>query len=423
MKPEDLLTQKINDYSTIYIDMDSFFASVEQFYNPDLRYKPVGIATGTTKNASIIAASYQAKQKGIYTGIKIEQALLCCPEIKIIYDSPNSYRAVHKQIMTILNNTICRVYAKGIDEAYLKVPSYSRSKGEVFTLVKAIKSDLRNLYNEYIDCSIGVASNIWLAKMAASYQKPRGFFILKNNNLIKFYKNLNLIQLNGIGLKMIKRLNKASIYTPTDMYYTSWSKFSRLLGINGQKWYLRMRGVEVDNSILKPQKTLGHQVTLGQNKPTTYVEITTVVLKICEVLGKRLRKEKLKAQAVYIILYFENYETWSNKIEKVQLFNDIESIFRICKMLLKKLKIVKPLKKISITLGSLIHSNQISWYEKVDYNHSNQDSVSYGLDYLYAKYDNSISVTRAHSFFENSFNLNRVGFAGDIIRESTLQNK
>lgn len=423
MRPEFLLTQKIYDYSTIYIDMDSFFASVEQFYNPELRDKPVGIATGTTKNASIIAASYDAKRKGIYTGIKVGKAMLVCPDIKIVYDSPNSYRKVHREIMAVLKSTICNVHARGIDEAYLKVPSYSQKEDEVLALVKAIKCNLNNLYNEHINCSIGIASNIWLSKMAASFHKPKGFFIIKKSDIPSFYKYLSLKNLNGVGYRLEKRFNMVQIFSPIDLYFSSWSVLSNQFGVNGQKWYLRIRGYEVDLDVFKHQKSLGHQVTLGQFKPSTKVEITTVVQKIAKVLAYRLRTKNLKAQSLYIDLLYLDNTNWNNKIEHVNYFNDNSTIINLSNMLLKKHKQIKPIKRISIYLGSLTPHSQLTFLTKDSFVSKTRD-ISDVIDSLKIRYSNK-GVYSARDMFDRSFDLNRIGFAGDLIRETSenLQSK
>jgi DNA polymerase-4 len=212
-------------YSTIFIDMDSFFASVEQFYNPKLRGRPVGVATGTSGGASIVAASVEAKRFGVRGGIKVGDARLKCPEIVIVHDSPNSYRGVHRQIMDILHATPCYVRAQSIDEAYLLVPSYMRTRQSTLALIKAIKASIYTLFNEHISSSMGIASNIWLAKMASNYKKPRGLVVLGQNDLPGFYKSLTLVALTGINYRMARRLYSLGIFTPYDLFQASASFF------------------------------------------------------------------------------------------------------------------------------------------------------------------------------------------------------
>jgi len=419
MQPEAILSQKPQDYSTIYIDMDSYFASVEQFYHPKLRGKPVGVASGASLGASIIAASYDAKAKGIRTGTKVCRALELCPGIQIVEGSPDFYRAVHREFMTILHNTICFVQPKGIDEAYLKVPSYAQNRESVFALVKEIKASLFKKYNEHICCSIGIATNIWLAKLAASSHKPKGLTCLTLvNDIPGFYCGLNLTDLTGVGNRMAKQFSYQGIYTPVDLYMSSWQTLGRHFGINGHKWYLRMRGFEVDLSIIKPQKSLGHQVTMGEYRPSGIKEITTFIIKICETLGKRLRYKTLRAQAIHISLYFEDQISWHNKIEKLNAFDDNESIISYSILLLKKLNNHSAVKKISMTLYCLTDVWQLQ-FEPIACS-DNDSMISQALDKIERQFSTSIT-SRGSTLFEKSYSLNRVGFAGDILRE-TAQN-
>ncbi|MBA3679187.1 hypothetical protein H0W80_03295 [Candidatus Saccharibacteria bacterium] len=416
MRPEAILSQKPQDYSTIYIDMDSYFASVEQFYHPKLRGKPVGVASGASFGASIIAASYDAKARGVHTGTKVGRALELCPGIQIVEGSPDSYRAVHREFMTILHNTICLVQPKGIDEAYLKVPSYAQSRESVFALVKEIKASLFKKYNEHICCSVGIATNVWLAKLAASSHKPKGFTCLTLvNDIPSFYYGLSLTDLTGVGNRMAKQFSYQGIYTPLDLYMSSWQTLGTHFGINGHKWYLRMRGFEVDMFTIKPQKSLGHQVTMGEYRPSGIKEITTFIIKICETLGKRLRYKTLRAQAIHISLYFEDQISWHNKIEKLHAFDDNESIISYSIMLLKKLNNNSAVKKISLTLYCLTDVWQLQ-FESIAYQNSD-DKVSKAFDKVETQFSSPIA-SRGSTLFEQSYSLNRVGFAGDLLRET-----
>lgn len=416
VKPENLLSQKVLEYSTIYIDMDSFFASVEQYYQPGLRGKPVAVATGPGMGASLVAATYDAKALGIKTGTKVARALELCPELQVVQDKPELYRQVHREFMAVLHDTICQVQPKGIDEAYLKVPSYAQNSPDVFALVKAIKASIYKMYKEHICCSIGVASNIWLAKQAASSNKPRGLVQIATAGLAEFYASKSLTSLTGVGDRMARQFALQQIFTPLDLYTASWPLLSKHFGVNGQKWYLRMRGYEVDLAIYKDQKSLGHQVTMGYHKPQGIVEITTFMLKICNTLAVRLRKKNLKAQSLSIGLFFTDHTYTHTKQDKLIAFNQDRTIRANCMMLLKKLDCSKPVLRISVTLYNLSASSQLQLgaSSKLD----SSLGLDRSIDSLRSRFgDNSSSV--ASAFFEQSVNLDRVGFAGDLLLETS----
>lgn len=414
--PELRLKNQPVPFSTMFIDMDSFFASVEQYYDPKLRGKPVGVATGQSSGASIIAASIEAKRMGIRGGVRVGDARAKCPDLVVVHDSPNSYRAIHRQIMDILQATPCYVRAKSIDEAYLLIPSYMRTRAEVLALAKAIILTITNLYGEHIGCSIGVASNIWLSKMGSNFDKPRGLVTLGADDLEGFYKKLNLLALTGINTRMARRLYALGIYTPHDLYKAS-SRFLRAnLGVNGEKWYLRMRGFEVDYDTVSANKSISHQITTVPNSPTNIEELAVFINKIGVTLGNRLRKKSLRARGMFIGLNFADHSRWGNVVAHTQAFRSDYQINKLARELLRKLVAVhSPVKKIYMTLFDLGDELQLALPlepEAIKY-----ENLAEAVDQINDRYGKN-TLMPLRSFFAGYADLNRVGFAGDLIRET-----
>lgn len=408
MRPEEMIQQKPQEYSTLYLDMDAFFASVEQYYNPYLRDKPIGIATGSSAHATIVAASYIAKQHGIGTGTKVAQAKELCPDIHIVFDSAWRYKEVHMQFMDILHNTIGNVQARGIDEAYIKIPSYAQTIEQSYALAEAIKDDLYSMYNEYIGCSIGVASNIWLAKMAASRNKPNGLVMLNSTkDLPYFYQGLRLTSLTGVGHRLAKRLHQIDIHTPLQFYQAPWQYLYKHMGVNGQKWYLRMRGIEVDLPVIKDPQSVSHQVTTAHIKPKTEKEITTLLYKIAQKLAKRLNKYQLYMSSIAILLIYEDKTYWSNKIEHTIATSNVTIIYGLIKMLLKKHKYFKSITKIVVTFYHLTSTQQLGL-------------LPYAFTHDFMN-NTTEQMNESKVFFERQIELNKVGFAAEIIRDSSNQ--
>ena len=416
MLPEYLIKPQSSQYSTIYIDMNSFFASVEQFYSPHLRAKPVAVSTAPSSGGSIVAASIEAKRAGVKTGIKVAEARMMCPNIVIVHDSPNSYRHIHRQIMQILHGTPCHVRAKSIDEAYLKVPSYLQTREGVLSLVEGIKSSLMGLYGEHILCSVGVASNIWLAKMASNSQKPDGLVMLDKTNLVGFYGGLSLVELTGINRKMARRMYDIGIQNPIDLYNASWKYINNKLGINGGKWYLRMRGFEVDIDVIKANKSISHQITTMPNPPDTIVGLTTYANKIAITLGSRLRKKNLAASGISIYVQFLGGNWQGYTLSNIAFFRSDIKIISLTKMLLKKLIISSEVRKISITLFGMGDSRQLV-FDLFD--RQKELSLSLAVDKINSSYGNN-TIMPLRSFMASHIELNRVGFAGDLLRENTF---
>lgn len=415
MKPEELLKQQPKEYSTIHIDMNSFFASVEQFHDPKLRGQPVAVATTSGGGGSVVAASIEARQFGIRAGTKVAEARSKCPEIVVVRDSPNSYRAVHRQIMDILYNTACYVRPKSIDEAYLKVPSYMQTKKQVLALVKGIKAYLFECYNEHILCSVEIASNIWLAKMGSSSHKPNGLVVLTKSDHQGFYSALSLVDLTGINWRMARYLYAIGIDSPSTFYEASWRFLRSKLGVNGAKWYLRMRGIEVDFKPVKANKSISHQITTMPNPPSSFVELTTYINKIAPTLGDRLRKKSLVARGMTIHINYVNGAWWGNVFRNTVMYRSNYEIIKLAKMLLKKQKnFNEPVQRIIITLINLTSDHQLSL--PTYYSKQQTLRLACAADRINDKFGKN-TIMPLRSLNSDYSNLNRVGFAGDLLRE------
>lgn len=417
MKPEILLPKPPQEYSTLYLDMDSFFASVEQYYHPELRNRPVAIVSGPSGGASVIAASRDAKRAGVGTGTKVERAQALCPNIACVFASPQHYRDVHRAFMTILHSTIGQVHSKGIDEAAVLIPSYARSREGVLALSKAIKSQVYDLYNEYVKCSIGVASNRWQAKMAASFDKPDGLLVLSQAEAVSMYSKIKLTDMTGIATRMARRLIAIGITTPTELYRCSYRYLRRNLGVVGGIWYLRLRGYELDGAQLPAQRSIGHQITTVPDMPDNLDKTTTFIMKIADTLGKRLRSKNLKYRSMNVSLLFEDHTWASTDLKRLPLRDDNASIIVNAKLLLKKLVINKPIKKITMTLADLIESNQLSLALPSEY--ESDMRLSRAIDMVREKFgDSSISYLERDLY--QPISLDKIGFAGDITRETSV---
>lgn len=415
MKPEDLIKQQPKEYSTIYVDMNSFFASVEQFYDPKLRGRPVAVATALSGGGSIIAASVEAKRFGIKTGAKVAEARLKCPEIVVIRDNPDKYRLIHREIMTILHSTPCYVCPKSIDEAYLKVPSYMRTRKQTLALSKEIKAILFDRYNEYILCSIGVASNIWLAKMGSNSRKPNGLVVYTKSTHRELYASLRLIDFTGISWRLARRMYATGIDSPMALYNASWRFLSSKFGVNGTKWYLRMRGVEVDFQPAKVNKSISHQITTIPRVPSSNVEITTYLIKISIALGVRLRHKSLIGRGISLTIHYLDGQKWTNTYQHTTNYRSDYEIIALSKMLLKKQKnFEEPVRMIVMTLFNLEKQAQTAM--PIDSQCNKILTLTNTIDDINAKFGQN-SIKLGESLGLESINLNRIGFGTDLVRE------
>jgi DNA polymerase-4 len=219
----------------IFLDMNSFFASVEQQDRPELRGKPVAVASHIHKNGTVLAASYEAKAFGIKTGTKLNDAKLLCPSITFLETSAYRYKEVHNQFVAILHE-LCgpEVQVKSIDEAAIFLSPNWYGSEIAHRLASQIKNAFREKLGECIRCSIGIAPNSLLAKLATELQKPDGLIEITLENTVTILSNLKLTDLCGIADRMAAQLERAGITTPLELYQASPDYLRNTFGVWGQ---------------------------------------------------------------------------------------------------------------------------------------------------------------------------------------------
>lgn len=202
MKPVNYNSLNKNGAALVmYIDMNSYFASCEQQLQKHLRNKPIGVCPYSGPNAVVIAASKEAKKFGIRTGMNASQCKVLCPDFEMVPTRPFLYRRIHVQIMNILRS-YCdadSVIPKSIDEAVVDLTNYTYIYKDPIALARQIKKDIHNTVGAYITCSIGIAANVFLAKLATEIQKPDGLIQITLENIDHYLGKLSLTDIPGIA--------------------------------------------------------------------------------------------------------------------------------------------------------------------------------------------------------------------------------
>ncbi len=284
----------------MHIDLNSCFASIEQQSKPHLRGRPIAIAAYTTPNACVLAPSIQAKKFGIKVGNSVREAREKCPDIVILEPDSEKYRVIHKQFIKILMEYSSYVVPKSIDEAVIDFTDPAFHKLDLELIGREIKHRLRTEIGECILCNVGIGTNKFLAKTAAGLQKPDGLDIITHQNLEQTYESMELLDICGINTRYQRRLNANGIYTPTQFFNASLQSLHKQVfkSIVGYHWYTRLRGWEADGVEFQ-RKSIGHEYSLHK-KTNNRDEIETILMKICEKVGRRLRKNNLVAKGIYL---------------------------------------------------------------------------------------------------------------------------
>lgn len=313
----------------LWLDRNSAFAMAEQQANPHLRGRPVGVAAYTTDNGCVVSPSPEAKRAGCKVGMPVRECRKLCPSIAILAPDPPKYRWMHLQIKDILSRYTPDLCAKSIDEFALNLarcPEYARG---METVGSEIKERHRTLYN-YATVNIGIGPNRFLAKTAASLHKPDGLDRVDWRNLEETYSRLELTDLCGINTRYQARLNAYGIRTPLEFLAASevMLRTQVFKSIHGTHWYRRLRGYEVDD-IEWDVKSFGKMYSLPCATEDD-AEIAKLLMKMCTLMGARLRRAGFLAKGVHIGITFKGYAYWHTERETGSpLYSDIDLYTKI----------------------------------------------------------------------------------------------
>jgi DNA polymerase-4 len=252
-----------SDLHWLYVDFNSFFASVEQQLDPRLRGKPVAVIPVETEATCAIAASYEAKAYGVKTGTPIYEARKMCPGLICVLGRHEHYVEFHERILDEIDHHIPVTAVCSIDEMACKLMKNEMSPERVTAIAKSIKSGLAKNIGEYVRCSIGVAPSKYLAKVATDLQKPDGLTIIMPNELPERLLILKLRDLPGIGPNMEQRLNRAGIYDMQALLKLQPKHMRAVWGsIWGEKMWYYLRGYDLPDQETE-RSSVGHSHVLS----------------------------------------------------------------------------------------------------------------------------------------------------------------
>ena len=275
-----------------HVDMNSFYASVEQAHRSELKGKPVAIAGNPKERRGIIVtSSYEARAKGVYTTMNVSEALRKCPELIVLPPDFEKYRAASKAMFTLLKSYTNLVEPVSIDEGYMDITNIAANRHPV-EIAKEIQ--LRILNELDLPCSIGIAPNKFLAKTASDMKKPMGITILRKRDIRQLLWPRTVISMHGIGESTAKKLNTLNIHTIGDLANCDEHLIRQALGKNGVQLRARANGEdlrEVDPNSIYETKSVGNSTTLPYDE--TDIELLEKTLeKLASKVAERLDAKK-----------------------------------------------------------------------------------------------------------------------------------
>jgi len=350
----------------MHIDLNSCFATIEQQANPLLRGKPIVVAAYGTPNAFILAPSIEAKRLGIKMGMRVRDAQTIYRNVIVRIPDPPKYRDVHLKFKKIFQDYSPEVIPKSIDEAIIDFRPTNNLHQDLVSVAKEIKQRMKDEIGEWIFCSIGIGTNMFLAKLGATFKKPDGLTYIDYKNLIAIYRHTTLLDLNGINVRYQARLNVHGIYTPYDFFRASQQILHKKIfrSVIGARWYEKLRGYEADQREFST-KSIGHQYALHKST-ADLKELSKLLMKLCEKTGRRLRRKGYTARGIHLGLRYNDRTYWHHGQTGKQNLYTTGELYQQARMILTTQPKRKPVSLMSVTSYHLAAQNerQLSIFEE-----------------------------------------------------------
>lgn len=351
----------------LHVDLDAFFAAVEEREHPEYKGKPliVGADPKEGKGRGVVStASYEARKSGIKSGMPISRAWKLCP--KGIYLRPNFklYEEVSSRIMKILREHTDKFEQVGIDEAFLDISNKVKNFEEARALAILIKEKIFEA--EGLTCSVGIAPNKLIAKIASGYEKPDGLTIVGPEKIKEFLSPLPIRELIGVGKKTEAKLKKLGIKTIGDLAKYDVSKLIKEFGSFGFEFHRAAQGID-ESEVIEEWviKSIGREITF--EKDTLDPEIISNALDdLAEEVHKELVANKFYFKTVTVKIRYENFETHTHSKTLSFITNRLEDLAEnIYELTNPFLKSEKKIRLVGVRVSNLLAGEKIKSLKKI----------------------------------------------------------
>lgn len=288
----------------LFVDLNSYFASVEQEQRPDLRNRPVGVVPAMVDTTCCIAASYEAKAFGVKTGTQVAEAKRLCPDLILVEARHELYIDYHLRVVKAVESCIPVSSVRSIDEMACELIGREQPLLTAMDLGRRIKVAIRENVGSTIRCSIGLAPNRYLAKIASDMEKPDGLMALTHDLLPHALAGLSLRDLVGVGSRMERRLNHQGVRSMADLLALTPENLHQAWGgVQGERLWHWLRGEDFHDAALEHPKSVGHQHVLPPEFRTIQGSYA-IAHKLLHKAAMRLRMKNLWASRMELALRF-----------------------------------------------------------------------------------------------------------------------
>lgn len=324
----------------LHIDMNSYFATVEQQSNPLLRGKPIVVSGRPHIHSVVAAASVEAKKFGVKSGMSTWEAKKLCPQVIFIPGNPNKYMALTGKLIEIFRSYSPLVEVFSIDEVFLELLPPHQSMEDAVEIAKEIKLRIKEEVGDFLTCSIGIAHNKLLAKLASEKQKPDGLTVIDDNNLHSMLLSSPLRDFCGIGRQVLKRLQMLGVNSVAQLRLVPDSLLKTTFGPSRASFLKQLAwGIDISPVISEEEredaKSFSHNLTLPK-ETSDWKYIEAVLLRLSEKVAYRMRQDGFCAKVISAHLRYTDL-SWTGGQKLLGHYSDSgEEIFQIVKSLMRK---------------------------------------------------------------------------------------
>lgn len=331
----------------LHVDMDAFFASVEQLDDKSLRGKPV-IVGGVSARGVVSTCSYEARKYGVHSAMPAFMAQKLCPHGIFLSGRYWRYKEVSEQVFTILMEVTNLIEPMSIDEAYLDITNSKYKDGlEAAYYIK--KEVLKRIG---LTLSIGISYNKFLAKIASDMNKPNGITIIKEEDVQRVLAPMSISKIHGLGKKSVGKLNNMGFFKIQDLYSVPLDLFVEHLGKYGIEIYNRIRGIDNRELVIhRDRKSYGKERTL-KSDTRDIDELLTYIEGFAEEISKGLQRRNIKGKTITVKYKTASFINHTRSRTILYYTNDPIEVYNVCKEILEDEELDEDIRLIGVSVSS-----------------------------------------------------------------------
>ena len=345
--------------SILHVDMDAFYASVEQLDHPEYKGRPVIVGAdpkGGKGRGVVAACSYEARKFGVRSALPISRAWKLCPEGVYVRPRMQRYAEMSRQVMQVFRQYTDLVEPLSIDEAFLDVTGSIALFGPPDQIAAAIKKEIRSATG--LTASIGLAPNKFLSKIASDLKKPDAFVVVDEKDIEEFLRDLPISRLWGVGPKTEQRLHELGFRTIGQLAASSRDELIRTLGSLGEHLYQLSRGKD-DRAVIPnwEPRSISSETTFDEDTDDRELLLSTI-LELSDHVAERLRKDGYRARKVTLKLRYSNFSTHTKQTSLDKLVETGEAIAEVARGLFSQFPLNQKIRLIGVAAGDLRRDGQ-----------------------------------------------------------------